>query len=247
MTRPPCAGALTAAAISLCLALTACAGQPADEAAAATPAPAPSTDSAPGTAPVDPLDSVTTVVARPESLELRDANGAVVANVDYLSDAAAAIATMTTVFGAPPVDEELPASGSEPPSTAHRWGGFELLEPRHADLREPDAAASSGWTPTLFRPSFEVAMTAATWGDVSLTTGEGHAVGDAWADFIASPGVDTSGLCLELHAESVVAPMTYSDGTVRDVEFAIEFRASDDESVIGRVAGPAEVHLDGCA
>lgn len=200
--------------------------------------PTPTATAAP-TSAADPLDSVTTVVARPESLELHDASGTV-ASLDYRSDVAAAIATMTTVFGTAPADEEYPAVGADAPGTAHRWGGFELLEPRYVD--QPVDAA-----PTPFSPTFRVAFTAATSGDVELTTVEGHGVGDVWADFAASSGVNANGLCPELYVETVVLPLTFSDGTVRDRALSVEFLASDDGSVIGSVAGPWQVHPDGCA
>ena len=51
----------------------------------------------------------------------------------------------------------------------------------------------------------------------------------------------------ELYVESVVLPLMFSDGTVRDRELSIEFNASEDGSVIGSVTGPWQVHPDGCA
>jgi hypothetical protein len=78
------------------------------------------------------LSTVTSFIATPESLELRDGSGAVVTRLDYRSDAAPAIATLETVLGAAPVSEEYQGSNEHAPSTAHRWGGFELWE-QHYD------------------------------------------------------------------------------------------------------------------
>lgn len=243
MTRTSSAGALTAVAISLCLVLTACAGSPAGgevEASQAPAASAPAADPVPSAQPVDPLDSVTTLVARPETLELRDAAGAVVASLDYRSDVDAAVASLTTVFSAAPADEEIPGSGSESPRTVHRWDGFELVAP-HYDGVSLDATLS------LLTPAFRVHFTSRASGEHALTTAEGHAVGDLWTEFVASPGVDANGLCPEMHGESVVAPVSYSDGLVRDRAFSVAFHPSDGGAVIAGIDAPAYVHPDGCA
>ncbi|SIO17912.1 hypothetical protein [Agromyces cerinus] len=207
------------------------------------PSPSIVASEAPSPAPtraVEPLDAVTTLVVRPQALELRAADGSVVQSLDYLSDAAAAVETLTTVFGAPPTVEEDAGSSSELPSTVRRWAGVELSEPKY-----PDAASDA--SPGPWYPNFRVAFTAAASGDVELTTDSGHVVGEPWADFAASPDAAKNGLCAERYGEVVVLPRTPSDGTVEDARTSGEFQASDDETVIASVEGPRVMHRDGCA
>ncbi|KQZ07470.1 hypothetical protein ASD23_16565 [Agromyces sp. Root1464] len=183
---------------------------------------------------------MTSVVARPRAIELQDANGSVVQSLDFLSDPAAAVAMLTTVFGASPTIEEDAGSSQEPPSTVRRWAGFELREPRYDDAI-PEAEQGPWY------PEFRVAFTAAASGDVRLETNSGHVAGEPWADFAASPDAITNGLCEERYGEVVVLPRTYSDGTVEDSRNSVEFRASDDGTTIARVEAPRVMHRDGCA
>ncbi|MFB6611589.1 hypothetical protein ACFCVO_14780 [Agromyces sp. NPDC056379] len=207
--------------------------------------PAPSTvaseapDSTPAPAP-EPLDAVTTLVARPLAIELQDANGSVVQSFDYLSDTAAAVATLTTVFGEPPTIEEDAGSNYELPSTVHRWVGVELIEPLYPDA--PSDLEAGPWY-----PNFRVAFTAGASGDVVLATNSNHVAGEPWAEFVASPAAIRNGLCDERYGEVVVLPRTYSDGTVEDSRNSVEFRASDDGTVIASVTAPRVMHRDGCA
>ncbi|MFD1576021.1 hypothetical protein ACFSEO_17955 [Agromyces cerinus subsp. nitratus] len=142
--------------------------------------------------------------------------------------AIAVAATLTTVFGAPPTVEEDPGSSGEPPSTVHRWDGFELREPRYGGV-------AADMAPSLSLPNFRVVFTTAASGDVELTTTSGRVVGESWSDFAASPDAAKNGLCVERYGEVVVLPMTCSDGTVEDARNSIEFQPSDDETVIASV------------
>lgn len=188
----------------------------------------------------EPLDAVVVLVARPQALELRDADGVVVQSLDYLSDTAAAVSTLTTVLGAPPTVEEDLGSGYELPSTIHRWAGFELREPQYPD--ETTDPAPGPWY-----PKFRVVFTAAASDDVMLATNSGDATGEPWAEFVASPDAIQNGLCAERFGEVVVLPRTFSDGTVEDSRNSVEFRASDDGMTIASVTAPSVMHRDGCA
>ncbi len=188
----------------------------------------------------EPLDAVTTLVARPLAVELQDANGSVVQSLDYLSDTAAAVAMLTTVLGTPPTVEEDPGSAYELASTVRRWAGFELSEPQY-----PDAASDAEAGP--WYPNFRVAFTAAASGDIMLATNSAHVVGEPWAEFVASPDAIRNGMCDERYGEVVVLPRTYSDGTVEDSRNSVEFRVSDDGTIISRVEAPRVMHRDGCA
>ncbi|WP_022893097.1 hypothetical protein [Agromyces subbeticus] len=232
--------ALTTAIGSFVLAaslLTGCAADP--DSTSPSTVPSDPASSTPAAAP-EPLDAVTTLVARPLAIELKDANGSVVQSLDYLSDTAAAVAILTTVFGAPPTVEADAGSSNEPPSTIHRWASFELREPKY-DGPIPEAEQGPWY------PDFRVAFTAAASGDVRLETSSGHVAEEPWADFAASADANTNGLCNERYGEVVVLPRTYSDGTVEDSRSSVEFRASDDGTIIARVEAPRVMHRDGCA
>jgi hypothetical protein len=205
------------------------------ETAEPTPTPAP--------APVDPLSTVTTLVATPEALELRDGSGGLVTRLDYLSDAAAAIATLETVFGAAPASEEYRGSNHHAPSTAHRWGSFELWEQRYVDRWE-----GLGTPPSFHLPAFRVAFTAAASGHLDLTTSGGHHVGDAWIDLLAEPNLRTnpSG-CSGPYIDFVEIAFTRDDGVEYGQKFAVEFQPSEDETTLDRAAAPVAIFEDGCA
>ena len=245
MTRTFRAGALTAAAISLMLALAACVGPtptPTPTPDAATPRPTPT--ATPTAEPVDPLTTVTTLVARPESLVLDDAAGDEILSLDYLTPAAPAIEALTTVFGAAPEDEEYPGNSHFPPTTAHRWGGFELWETRYAD-RWADFADQ---TPTLYRPSFRVQFKDSQSSGVALTTFDGIGVGYSWSDLQAIPDlqVNPSG-CSGPYLDYIERDETWADGTVHAQRYGVDFTNLDDPDAITEVGAPMPIHEDGCA
>lgn len=235
---------LAVAALAALLALSGCVGgspAPATDVvqtptAAPTPTPAPIEQ-------VDPLTTVTTLVATPEALQLRDGSGAVVASLDYLSDAAPAIATLQTVFGTAPVSEEYQGSNHHAPSTAHRWGGFELWEQRYVERWE-----GLGTPASLFRPGFRVEFTAADSEDVDLVTDDGHHVGDSWAELLAEPELRTNPTgCSGPYLDFMEVSVVWSDGTEHVNKVGVDFLPSDDESVVSAVRAPMAIHEDGCA
>ncbi|WP_394551477.1 hypothetical protein ACDF64_11705 [Agromyces sp. MMS24-JH15] len=247
MSRTRRAVTLAAVAVSLALAMGGCVGGP----PAPTPSPEPSTplptDTAePIAAPVDPLATVTALVARPEALELRDASGAVVASLDYLEPAGPAIETLTLVFGAPPVDEEYGGSNHTVPSTAHRWDGFELWENRFVDR----AAEFADEPRTLHRPSYSVVFTAPSRAAIELTTEQGVEAGTSWTELEAMPGlqVNPSG-CSGPYLDYIERDETWPDGTIHAQRFGVDFvdwEHWDDPSIVSRVRAPMPIY-DGCA
>ena len=245
MTRTLRAGALTAAAISLMLALAGCVGPtptPTPTPDATTPRPTPA--ATPTAQPVDPLTTVTEIVARPESLELRDAAGVVVTSLDYLTPAGPAIETLTTVFGAAPESEDHQGNGHFPPNTAHRWGGFELWENRYVDRW----AEFADKTRTLYQPSFRVAFRDSESSGVALTTFDGIGVGYSWSDLEAMPDlqVNPSG-CSGPYLDYIEREESWPDGTVHVQRFGVDFTNADDPDAITRVGAPMPIHEDGCA
>ncbi|MGW9181918.1 hypothetical protein [Agromyces sp. NPDC055661] len=243
MTRTLRAGALTAAALSLMLALAGCVGPtpiPSPTPDAATPRP--TATAAPAPEPVDPLTTVTELVARPDSLELRDAAGGVVLSLGYLSTPSDAVVALTTVFGAAPVDQAVEGGNHFPPRTLHQWDGFELWEHHYVDRWE-----GVGKELSLERPAFTVRYTGSTARDVSLSTIGGPDVGAGWDELIALPELrqnpsGCSGPYLEYVEESRAA--VGGPGTVK---ISVEFRPSEDSATIAAIDAPVPVYENGCA
>ena len=216
-------------------------------AAPETPSPSTVASEAPSptsTAAVEPIDTVVALVARPEALELRDASGAVVTELDYLGDVDAAIATIEQVLGEAPVDEEFRGSNHFPPSTAHRWGGFELWERRYVD-RWADFETRER---TLGMPSFSVHFTGPEAVGVALLTEEGVVAGASWTELEATPGLQSnpSG-CSGPYLDYVTFDETWPDGTVHEARYGVDFTASADESIVEQVRAPLRVNQEGCA
>ena len=245
MSRTHRAGAFTTVAIALALVMTGCvSGPPAATSGPNAEAPTVTAETTPSAAPVDPLTTVTAIVARPDVLELRDASGAAVAEVDYLGDVDQAIAELTTVFGGEPSAEDYPGSGHFSPSTAHRWGAFELWERRYVD----NWAEFAGQERTLNKPSFGVVFTGPDSAGVALTTEQGVVAGVSWAELEAVPGlqVNPSG-CSGPYFDYITHDETWPDGTVHEQRYGVDFIANDDDSSIARVRAPLAIHEDGCA
>jgi hypothetical protein len=238
------AGSIATAVVLATMVLAACTATPVGP----PPSPTPTSEAAsptpdPVVDPVDPLDTVVMLVARPEALELRDESGAVVVELDYLGDAASAITTIGRVMGGPPVAEEYQGSNHFPPSTAHRWGAFELWEQRYVDRWEFMAEDERD----LYRPSFKVVLTGSESAGAALTTEQGIVAGSAWADLEALPDlqINPSG-CSGPYLDFTVYEETWPDGTAHDRRYAVDYVASEDGASIARVRAPMPIQ-DGCA
>ncbi|MRG61499.1 hypothetical protein GE115_16705 [Agromyces sp. CFH 90414] len=228
------------------LALTGCFGPAPASTDAASPSPAPTAAPTPTPDQVDPLTTVTSLVARPESVELRDAEGTVVASLDYLAPAGPAIETLSRVFGAPPIDEEHSGNNHFPPNTVHRWGGFELWENRFVD-RWADFAAEPR---TLHRPSYSVVFTESALAGIALTTIQGVQAGTSWTDLEAMPGlqVNPSG-CSGPYLDYIERDETWGDGSVHKVRIGVDFvdwGNWEAPVTVTRVRAPMPIY-DGCA
>ncbi|WP_139417511.1 hypothetical protein [Agromyces laixinhei] len=236
--------ATIAAAATFVLATTLLAG-----CSAAPEPPSPSTvpSESPSSAPtptVEPIDTVVAIVARPEALELRDASGGVVVELGYLGDVDSAIATIEGALGAAPVDEEYPGSSHVPPSTAHRWGAFELWEHRYVDNWADFATQER----TLYMPSFGIMFTGPEVAGVALTTEQGVVAGSSWSVLEAMPGLqeNPSG-CSGPYLDFTSRDVTWPDGTVHEERHGVDFVATDDRSAIERVRAPLQVNQESCA
>lgn len=240
----PAMRATIAAAAAFVLATTLLAG-----CSAAPEPPSPSTlpSESPNSTPTptaEPIDTVVAFVARPEALELRDASGEVVVELGYLGDVDSAIATIEEALEAAPVDEEYPGSGHFSPSTAHRWGAFELWERRYVDNWADFATQER----TLYMPSFGIVFTGSEVAGVALTTEQGVVAGSSWTDLEAMPGLqeNPSG-CSGPYLDFTSRDVTWPDGTVHEERHGVDFTANGDGSAIERVRAPLQVNEEGCA
>ena len=133
------AGAFTGAALSLLLALAGCVGPaptPSLTPDAATPHP---TATAPTAEPVDPLTTVTSIVLRPEAVDLVDDAGATVETLSYDLPAAEFVGALAGVLGAEPEVEEFLGRCCEVPArTSYRWPGLEVWDDHVGGFDEID-------------------------------------------------------------------------------------------------------------
>lgn len=236
MSRPH---SVAIAALAALLTLSGCV----DASPAPSPAGAPAApETQPATPePVDPLSTVTSLVATPEALELRNGSGAVVTTFSYLSAPAEALDALTTVFGAAPADEEFDGSSHVPPSTVHRWEGFELWEQRYVDRWE-DSERS------LARPEFVVRIVAAEALGADLSSPDGRQVGDAWADLTAEPELRTvSSGCSGPYLDFVEVEDVHSHVSGEAMKVSVEFDPSADGSAIASITAPMPVFESACA
>jgi hypothetical protein len=172
--RPAALSALTLAAA---LALSGCAPAAAP---VAEPSSAPETAAPEPTAGADPLESVTTVVLRPEHLDLVDGGGTVVAELSYDDEAAAIVETLATVFGSDAEVEEDPGVCCEAPRmTIHHWDGFQVVDDHMGYFTDDD---ERNWVdedrPDAHEMNVRVVAESAAVGDVAVTAGDGFAIGD---------------------------------------------------------------------
>lgn len=146
----------------------------------AEPPSAPETEVPEPTATADPLESVTTVVLRPEHLDLVDGGGTVVAELSYDDEAAAIVETLATVFGGDAEIEEFAGVCCEAPRmTIYHWEGFRVTDDHMGYFTDDD---ERNWIdedgPDLRDMNVRVAADAAAVAGVALTAGDGFAIGD---------------------------------------------------------------------
>ncbi|WP_157008460.1 hypothetical protein [Agromyces laixinhei] len=185
MTRNRRTAALTAAAVAILLGLGGCmGGSPAATSTPGTsPSPAESTPSASET-PEDPLAQVTSVVLRPEVLELRAGSELVVA-IPYSGHESELVDALTRVSGVAPVVEDATPRES-PPGTAYTWDAILYYDTAAAAEDENNPMVMPAWV-RVTAPAFS--------SGVTLTTEQGYQVGDDVAAAIAlgNPSMNGAG------------------------------------------------------
>ncbi len=231
---------LAVALLALALSLTGCLGA----APVATPLPVatavPTIEPEPTAEPVDPLTTVVELVARPAGLELRADGDIVVTTLDYMSDPADAIATLTTVFGTPPVDEPYPGGNHNPPGVIHHWDMFVLDERHYDEVRRIDDGYD--W---LVWPRFAVYFDGPAAGGLTLSSSSGLQAGDTWAEAEADEGFDPElWTCTGTSIEAVEVPVA-SEGREHE-RVNVIVMPSDDGSHVKWIGAP-EMEASGCA
>lgn len=212
------------------------------------PSPQPSTSQKPSTeasspAPTpesDPLSTVTELLVRPQALELRNADGAVVQTLDYMSSPHEAVLVLSEVFGGPPSDEAYEGGNHAPGGINHSWNGFVLNERHYDDERRAEQESLSGDGLDYVWPRFAVYFDAPTAHDIALTTTSGLQAGDSWESVAAvevtSPdGWTCVGTPIDLLKVESSARTTAVVATQRD-----------DSPLVTWVGAP-EAITDGCA
>ena len=180
-----------AVALAVLLMLTACVGG----APSKTPPALPTADASSPSQPViesDPLETVSTIVVRPEHLELQDDSGAIVQTLSYDLTLEEYAAALTIVFDVEPTLEEYVGSCCEsPPATSSQWGGFTVTDDHMGSFADHDQTL---WipedVPDYRGMNLSVRVTEPTVGDIHITTMAGFEVGDdvpALADAVGWP------------------------------------------------------------
>lgn len=196
---------------------------------AASPVPIPTAE--------PPLELVTGFVARPDALELRDSDGAVVTTLGYMSSPAGAIDALSTVFGGPPVSEEYSGNMHNPPGIYHAWGDFVLDERLYDEQMRIDKQLDY-----LVWPRFAVYFDAAASNDIPLSSVQGIQAGDSWEFASGQPGFDSE-LFTCIGTPVDVLDITAPDGTPAQATVIV---VESDEGTVRWVGAP-EMVADGCA
>lgn len=183
------------------------------------------------------LARVNGLVARPDVLELRDDDGAVITTLSYMSPPADAIAVLVAVFGEPPVDEEYAGTNHRPPGVFHSWGDFVLDERFYDEQRRIDDQLDY-----LVWPRFAVYFDGPASADMPMSSVQGIQAGDSWGFAASSPGFDSDlYTCIGTAVDVVDVPAP--DGSTAQATVVVV--ESDDDTVAW--VGAPEMVADGCA
>lgn len=125
----------------------------------------------------DPVEEVSTLVVRPDGIELNDTSGATVLAVSYEDPAETMIAALTVAIGAAPEVREDGGGLESPPSVRYEWPGLTVLDPEPVD----------GLFPGL--TNLQVSVSAPSIGEIaSVETVQGYQVGTETAPILAEHG-----------------------------------------------------------
>lgn len=225
----------------LAVLLSGCASEPTPDPTSKPMRPVPESSEAAPSVPVptlDPLTRVASIVARPDAIELRDAGNAVIKTLSYMGQPAEAIATLTTVFGAPPVDEPYDGGNHRPDGIMHTWEGFVLDERFYDEQRRIDEELDF-----LTWPRFAVYLDAPEAFGKTLASVQGIQAGDSWESASAAPEFNS-----ELYT-CIGTPIETLDlvSPAGDDRTATVVLTENDENGTVKWVGAPEMVADGCA
>ncbi|PWC03190.1 hypothetical protein DCE94_13090 [Agromyces badenianii] len=237
MTRPTLARwSLAALALTMTAALSGCFGP------SPSPTPTPTTTASPTptatpTPTPDPMAQVVALVARPQALELRAAEGGTVAALDYMSSPAEAIAVLTDLFDAPPVDEPYAGTNHTPPGVSHAWDDFVLDERFYDEERRADGDLDYVW------PRFAVYFDGPSAHGLDLTSEQGFHAADPWSSLAGDPVFDANlWTCIGTPIETL--DFARPDGQPETA--TVVATPTDDGSAVKWLGAPVML-ADGCA
>ncbi|MGD8166626.1 hypothetical protein ACEXOS_005345 [Herbiconiux sp. P16] len=148
------------------------AGAPTGPGASGSTTPLPSDQAA------HPLTAATTVLIRPDALELTGPSGDLLASFSYDEPAVPVVEALTVVLGGPPTEVPFEGSLETHPGIEYRWDGFSVVD----DERPANPADGQGH-------EFSVVATApALHGDVAVTTAPGFVVGQDLGTVLETDG-----------------------------------------------------------
>lgn len=185
----------------------------------------------------DPLTTVTQLVIRPDSLELRDAADQLVQALDYMGQADEAVAMLSAVFDVPARSVAYAGSNHYPGGVRHSWGDFEVDE-RHYD----EARRVAENLDYLVWPRLAVYVDGPNSHGVDLVTVQGHRAGDDWAVISSDPEFDP-GLYTCVGSAIEVLDFASPDGATQAVAVVVTQSGAD---TVERIGAP-EMIADGCA
>ena len=127
----------TASALALAALLAGCAAPSptptADASRSAKPTGSPTSSEVPRAADDQARDTITSIVVRPEMLQLMDKNGAEVETISYDASAEEFVGMFTSLMKAEPAVTENPGGMESSPTTMYTWDGFELADDHERD------------------------------------------------------------------------------------------------------------------
>lgn len=233
-------GAIAMAGV-LAVLLGGCAAEAAPDPTSKPTRPVPTSSEAAPAIPVptlDPLAGVASIVARPDAVELRDADNAVIKTLSYMGQPAEAIATLTTVFGAPPVDEPYDGGNHRPDGIMHAWEGFVLDERFYDEQKRIDEELDYlGW------PRFAVYLDAPEAFGKRLASVQGIQAGDSWDEASAAPEFNSDlYTCVGTPIDTFDLVSPKGD----DVTATVVLTENEESGTVKWVGAP-EMVTDGCA
>lgn len=227
---------LAALALVMTAALSGCFGPPPSPTPTPTPTPTASPPSTP-TATPDPMAAVVALVARPQELELRDAGGGVVAALDYMSSPADAIAVLTDLFDAPPVDESYRGTNHTPPGVFHAWDDLVIDERFYDEERRNGGELDYVW------PRFAVYFDGPSVRGLDLTSEQGFHAADPWSSLAGDPVFDAS---LRTCIGTPIETFDFARPDGQPETTTVVATPTDDGSAVKWLGAPIPL-ADGCA